>query len=99
MRILIQDVRYGLRALLKNRAVGAVAVVALALGIGANSAVFTIVNAVLLNPLSYRQPERIVWVWGSAPELPKARLARRLPRLEGAEPLLRVHGLFQGAQL
>jgi putative ABC transport system permease protein len=62
---LFKDIRYGFRGLLKRPAFTAIALVALALGIGANTAIFSLVNAVIIRPLPYPDPDRLVWVYGN----------------------------------
>ncbi|MGE5569515.1 MAG: ABC transporter permease [Rhodospirillales bacterium] len=67
MGTLLYDVRYGVRTLIKSRGFTAVAVLALALGIGANTAIFTVANAVLIRPLPYKDSDRLVAVWENNP--------------------------------
>jgi putative ABC transport system permease protein len=64
---MLQDVSYAVRILFKNPGVSLVAVITLALGIGANTAIFSVVNGVLLKPLPYRDPERLVALWEKVP--------------------------------
>jgi putative ABC transport system permease protein len=81
MNTLWQDLRYGLRILVKNPGFAAVAVIALALGVGANTAIFSVVNAVILNPFPYRDHSQLYLV---RQNLPKIGVQEQL-RASGAE--------------
>src|SRR5882724_6358509 len=81
METLIKDIRFGIRSLIKRPGFTSIAVITLALGIGANTAIFSVVNATLLRPLPFKDPERIVMVWGYIPKL--ARNADKFPSSAG----------------
>ena len=70
--MIIKDILYGIRSLVRNPAFTAIAIITLSLGIGANTAIFSVVNAVILRPLPFADAERIVWLWDTIPQLPTA---------------------------
>jgi putative ABC transport system permease protein len=72
MDTLLQDIGFGFRMLLKARGVTALAVLTLALGVGANTVIFSVVNAVLLRPLPYKEADRLVMLWATQEQLQAA---------------------------
>ena len=84
---LLHDLRYGLRILVRSPAYTAVAVLSLALGIGANTAVFSVVHSVLMKPLPYDDPDRLVQLLGKLPipgrDWKGRRVGRQLRRIGG----------------
>ena len=89
---MLQDVQYGLRRLLHSPGFTLIAVLALGLGIGANTAIFSLLDAVVLRPLPYPQPERMVQVWTNAPEQGLEHSELSVPRFRR----LRDSGVFAG---
>ena len=92
METLLQDVRYGLRMLVKKPTFTIVAVLTLALGVGANTAIFSIVNAVLLRSLPYRDPDRLVRIFFNEPGVGLRDVRFSKPELDD---LLTRSGVFE----
>src|SRR5215510_15037191 len=65
MSSIFNDLRFGIRMMVRNPAFTLIAVVTLALGIGANTAIFSVVDAVLLRPLPYPEADRLVFLWST----------------------------------
>jgi putative ABC transport system permease protein len=102
MTTLFQDVRYGLRMLVKKPTFTIVAVLTLALGVGANAAIFSIVNAVLLHSLPYRDPDRLVRIFFNEPGLGLRDVRFSKPELDDlqtrADVLEDVTPIFEGSE-
>ncbi|HEV7474606.1 MAG TPA: ABC transporter permease [Pyrinomonadaceae bacterium] len=90
MHSLLHDFRYAIRSLRKRRAFTAIAVLTLALGIGANTAIFSVVNSVLLKPLPYQNSERLVMVWGNFQKLRIEHMAAKVAEFENYRAQERV---------
>lgn len=81
LEALWQDIRYGVRKLVKSPGFTVVALIAIMLGVGTNSAIFSIVNTVLLRPLPYKSPDQLITVWSTAPGVGQSQLRTALPTI------------------
>lgn len=99
IELLHRDLRYAVRVLLKNPAFLAVAVLTLALGVGANTAIFSVVNAVLLSPLPYADPDRLVMVKEVLPQIGPAPVSVSGPDISQIQKLNHVFDVAAGFRL
>src|SRR5262245_4792003 len=102
MQTLFQDLRYGARMLLKNPGFTLIAVITLSLGIGANTAIFSVVDGVLLRPLPYPGHERLLMVWGKFPNLGLTKLGLsqlEYVRLRSESDTFAQVGAFRGSMV
>src|SRR5688572_1747743 len=80
---MFRELRYAARTLLKRPGFSVIAVLTLALGIGANTAIFSVVNATLLRPLPFKDPDRVMMIWGDLAKLQAHTLPNSAPNFEG----------------
>ena len=95
VQTVFQDLRYGTRMLMKNPGLTIVVVLSLAIGIGANTALFSVTSTLLLKPLPYPHPDRLAILWLRSPghrDSAGLALARAISRHQDAEPCIRRHG-------
>ena len=95
METLVQDTRYGLRNLWRNPGFTMVAILTLALGIGANTTIFSVINDTLLKPLPFPTSDRLVLVWetfGKGPDNLNIVSAPNFWDFQRQSPLFRIHG-------
>src|SRR5271168_93861 len=94
-----QDVRFALRLLRKSPGFAAVAILTLAMGIGANTAIFSVTDAVLLRALPYPNPQRLVRIWQSDPKVGDGRLAATPPEFHAYRERTRTFTAVAGYEL
>jgi len=100
MKSLFQDVRYGLRTLRKNPGFTAVAIITLALGIGANTAIFSLINAIMLRTLPVQDPQELVLLKWKARAIPETKASSSYDNCpQGGGPSLEGHAIISDAPL